>query len=129
MRRRYRHDHKDAPEVKARLTEAFKALRKQGYVTRQSYLCCGSCAASAIGTKFDEQNVPEDARKAVYFSRQGGDHLMGTASVHISWNGNGQEIVDACKAAGLGVNWDGDDWHCVEVFKAPPVAAENLIEQ
>ena len=127
--RRYRHDHKDAPEVKARLTEAFKALRKLGYVTRQSYLCCGSCAAAAIGSKFEEQGVPEANRKAVYFSRQGGEHLMGSATVHISWGGSGQEVVEACKAAGLGVNWDGDDWSCVEVFKAPVVATENLNEQ
>lgn len=40
---------KFSSENKAKLNLAFKALRKLGYIAKQSFMCCSSCAGAQMG--------------------------------------------------------------------------------
>lgn len=94
-------------DAKERIGKAFRALRKLGYVARQNYLCCGSCAAYQIGLDLEKKGVGEADRKAVYFCRQSEATLKETGGVWINWSGNGHEIAGVLVAHGLHVEWNG----------------------
>lgn len=63
-----------------RLNNAFRDLRKQGFVARQNFSCCGTCAwcelATMIGERVTNGRVKVDAvRGVVFFHRQDAAHL------------------------------------------------------
>lgn len=114
---------------KAKLTAAFATLRKQGFIARQNFSCCGSCAGYEIAEYVKELSPARQAKVkgAITYNRQsaenafhprwGNGHLyigFGPVSVHEV----GQfglptvEVGNALKAAleeqGLTVEWDGD---------------------
>jgi len=105
-----------ATEFRKRLLAAFAALRKQKIVARANYLCCGSCAAAGIGEYVkkigakggvywhdqDDENVPEGFVYVGFGARDDGDD----AEI-------GRALVDALKAQGLKVEWDGTAMHRV----------------
>ena len=51
-----------------RIGKAFAALRRQGYIARQNYLCCGTCAGAAIATDIKEKRLKP--RGAVFYTKQ-----------------------------------------------------------
>ena len=99
-RSHYDEPHADARAVRARLTQAFRALRKSGYVCRQNFMCCMGCANAAM---------PEGTTKCVFYHRQDADSLRKRGSVYLAWTGDGPEIFRAMEAAGLRVDWNGSD--------------------
>lgn len=90
--------------MKDKINTAFRRLRAAGYFARQSFMCCQSCAGSAI---------PEDREDAyVYYHKQDTDALYVSddryeGGTYLAWAGDGAQIVDICRAAGLDVEWDG----------------------
>ncbi|MER5479338.1 hypothetical protein ABT026_20560 [Streptomyces sp. NPDC002734] len=104
-----------------RLARAFARLREHGIVAREDFACCRSCGDAEIGA----ETQPGD-RGFVYFHSQctegavlgQGLYLLygtfddrgpeGTAAV-------GREIVEAVRAAGLTVRWDGDPAQAIVV--------------
>lgn len=86
-------------ELSEKLTVAFKALRKTGYVARKSFWCCQSCAWSAL----DE----DKAKKAVFYHRQDAADMRRGNGVHLAWAGDGKEIAGILKEAGIEFEWDG----------------------
>ena len=81
------------------LTQAFKELRKLGYFARQNFMCCQSCAWSA---------VPEEKEdKVVFYHRQDTPDVK-YGSVYLAWSGNGNEIVEIMSKY-FNVEWDGSE--------------------
>lgn len=111
--------------TKAALTSAFRALRKQGYVCRQNFLCCGGCASSALDDVFTKRGVPVDSplRKAVYYHSQDAADLREEGWTYLGWAGDGAVIVAALEGAGLRVKWDGRPETRILVEGLAPVAA------
>lgn len=124
--------------TKVRCNQAFKALQKMGYIARQNYTCCRSCAGAAIAEEVAGWN---DAKRnklkgAVYYHQQdyagafGGNTRVKRSTVgelHVRygqvgvinddrttcWYGKsdleiGQDVAEALRNAGLYVQWNGD---------------------
>jgi hypothetical protein len=87
------------PIDKSRITEAFRELRKLGYFARQNYLCCQSCAWSAI--------PEEKSEKVVFYHAQDNDRLKSSGKCHLGWSGDGNEIVSVLNKHGVKTIWDG----------------------
>ena len=103
MKRTYATD-EQVTEFKTRLTAAFKELRRLGYFVRQRFMCCQSCAWSA---------VPEGkGERVVFYHKQDADDIRegkDAPGVYLAWCGNGALIVSALLDAGLRAEWDGTE--------------------
>ena len=141
--------HSTIVENKERLNKAFKLLRKQGLIARQSFGCCGSCGSYEIATKMEEMH---DAGKPVtgyvFFNQQSAsaykydgykqpDGLLYISYADASTNKypnkitkTGEEIgkmlVAALAESGLVVEWNGNTDSCVLV-KLAEKPAEKFV--
>lgn len=97
--------HVDFPEIKKRLTKAFRVLRKQGYAAKQNYWCCQSCGWAAIDADYSSK----DAAKAVFYHKQDAADIISRGEVFLAWRGIGGEIVTILRNQGLDVEWDGEE--------------------
>jgi hypothetical protein len=116
--------------IRPRLTAAFRALRRQGFIARQNYACCSSCAAHRLA-KDVLGFTPTKLMKlqgAVYYHRQDADALLHAylsgrlhlryGQVHVTDDSNtlhrygletimvGEAVHHALEAADLTVAWD-----------------------
>ena len=122
-----------------KLNAAFKNLRKQGFIARQSFSCCSSCAGYKIATDVKEMKEAKRAKVKgwVFYTRQdvarprerwsyrGGTQRLflayGPVSVHEVGDFGlptvevGQAIKAALEEQGLKVEWDGDPNKRIEV--------------
>lgn len=58
-------------ELKDKLNQAFALLRKQGYIAKQNYKCCSSCAGYAIACEAEQRHTEcKPVEGAVYYHRQ-----------------------------------------------------------
>lgn len=100
-------------EFRSRLRKAYSLFRKNlNAVARQNYLCCSSCAGSALGEQARIQN-----KKPVIFSHKqdAGSLSLGYMSVRYgNLDGNdiedqelGRQIVQILRQVGLSVDWNG----------------------
>jgi hypothetical protein len=112
---------------------AFAELRKQGFVARMNFACCGSCASYEIGVWLEERGRNPDEADAVYWHRQSDDafnkhgiltvgHLDQDTgrpqSLYVHHSGRTQLAVDTINSYGdFGIQayWDGDTNRCIEV--------------
>lgn len=100
---------------------AFRALRKQGLLARQRFMCCQGCALNKLSQEFNA--APDDAKPAgyVFFHKQDAKVLNEHGRVHLAFGIFGRQrqaghtaadvgklVVEACKAAGCPVDWSGD---------------------
>lgn len=88
--------------LKEKLTKAFRALRKVGYIARQNFWCCQSCALSALNA------LPDECVKYVFYHKQDADNLRDNGACYLAWGGDGEQIVSILKEAGIAVEWDGN---------------------
>ena len=96
---RYRRPHEDYEEMKRRLQNAFKRLRKLGYVARSNFWCCSSCAWSDL--------TEAQASHAVFYNKQAGENFKNNGQVHLQWSGDGKLITSVLREEGLTLDWDG----------------------
>ena len=115
-------------DVFEKITLAFRSLRKEGFIARQRFLCCGSCAGSAVATQVGEMPKArrDKVRGLVFYTRQDDGnafdrrgHFTGLylayGQIHVHEVGDvglptvevGQALVKALEAQGLKVEWDG----------------------
>ena len=118
-----------------KLTQAFKALRSEGYIARQNFTCCGSCAGAQLSDDFDKMPPAKQARVkgAVFFHRQDGEALRQGGDMCIRFGtvkpgdhrdedtAIGHAAVAVLAAAGLTVEWNGDAARCIIVKDEEPV--------
>jgi hypothetical protein len=98
--------------AKAALTAAFKDLRKLGWVARQSFWCCDTCAGYDLG-----QNPKNDGKPAVFYNKQEAASFQRSGEVYLAWgrvNGtlfksDAEQLVRVLEAHGLEVEWNGKD--------------------
>jgi 3-oxoacyl-(acyl-carrier-protein) synthase len=129
MSRYCRRPEKMDHEEKQKLNAAFRALKKQGLITRQDFLCCGGCAAAQLAE--DAAKMVERGAKvegAVTYHKQATDRLRETGKCHLQYGqimhhrGEGQPglvmgrptvevgqmVAKALTEAGVRFEWDGD---------------------
>lgn len=100
------------------ISTAFRALRKQGIVARQRFMCCQGCALHKL---FQEYNAAEKKPVGyVFFHKQNAERLDADGHVYLAFGVFGRKnrgrtaadmgklIVAACEAAGCPVDWSGD---------------------
>lgn len=70
--------------IKSRLGAAFALLRREGYVARQNFLCCRSCAGTRIAYDLRAYSPEKRAacKGAVFYTRQDAEQL---APAHRFW--------------------------------------------
>jgi hypothetical protein len=124
--RRYTGPHSDYEIVKRLLGDAFKLLRREGFIARQNFLCCQTCAGYELATRIGD--MPEQKRKkvkgVVYYHNQDNTNLKERGSVYLAYgpvdtarHGEiglhgvevGRAVVKALEAVGLAYEWDGLD--------------------
>lgn len=133
-RRRYygRGPHADYPEIKERLNQAFKAVRKHGILARQNFSCCSGCAGYELADKMDDLRRADKAvRGAVFYHRQATEQLVSRGEVYLGFgcdaNAASNEpegvrtrvvgcfMIEALDDAGLAVEWNGSPHKCILV--------------
>lgn len=103
-----------------RLTRAFAALDAAGITARENFTCCRGCGQEEIGGE-----AAEGSRGFVYFHSQ---CVEGAASgqdlwlLYGGWDGSadttaavGREVVEALRAGGLTVRWNGSPDDAIRV--------------
>jgi len=107
----------DLKNGKALLAKAFADLRKQGFVAKQNFMCCSSCACASIWT--DIEKAPGKYIGAVYYHKQDTDHLkesgefcVGFGPMNVDaedwvWLLAGHAAKTTFERHGLAVEWDG----------------------
>jgi len=85
--------------TKAKLTVAFRKLRKDGYFAEHNWTCCQSCGVAAVPDEFEENYV--------FYHGQDNEDMRETNQTHLNWAGDGSLIRQRCEEAGLCVVWDG----------------------
>ncbi len=109
-------------DSKDKTRKMFADLRKKGFVARQNYQCCGSCACSIIGN-----DLKEDQPYATY-NKQNNDAFDGRdlgRTLYINFGSKkegdeaarkaGGQVALAAFRAGLTVQWDGTAGQCVGI--------------
>lgn len=86
-------------ELRAKLNAFFKELAELGYMAKQDFWCCSTCAWEAMSN--------EESKKAVFYHKQDNDDIKEFGYVYISWNGNGKLIHKTAEKVGLTVEWNG----------------------
>lgn len=105
----------DKRAIRQKLLLAFSKLRKNGYEAQDNFMCCQSCGAAAMNLK--------GKKGGVFWHAQDDDALRENGYVYIAFltkNGKraeavGKALVDALRAEGLSVEWNGTEWERVKV--------------
>jgi hypothetical protein len=95
-----------------RLSDAFRALDASGIVAREDFTCCQNCGVNEIGDEVGEAASP---RGYVFYHAQDAERAAGGGSIYLSYGLFGQpttvefaeEVTEALRAQGLGVDWEG----------------------
>jgi hypothetical protein len=88
-------------DTREAIKAAFGELRRRGYFCRSNFWCCQTCALAAVPEGRGEQYV--------FYHRQDARDLDREGACYLSWGGDGSEIAEALRGAGLAVEWDGTD--------------------
>jgi hypothetical protein len=105
-----------------RLADAFKALRRQGYLARANFSCCGSCGSYELGERLAARPA---LNGYVFWNRQSNDAFKQRgrrgldenlhSTLYLAWSGDAAVLVAALRAEGLTVEHDGTEARCIEV--------------
>jgi len=93
----------------SKLSEAFKELRKLGYFARQNFWCCQNCAWHAMSD--------EEAKKAVFWHRQGNKDKENGKPFHLYWSGDANEIIGVLNKHGVKTEWEGKKEKAIKVIQ------------
>jgi len=96
--------------TKDQVNKAFALLRKAGYIAKQNFWCCQSCAWAALS---------DDVTKVVFYHRQDNDAWKGKElkdNLYLAWMGDGNEIVGIIQSVGLQVEWGGTEGTRIKIL-------------
>ena len=100
---------------RSKIIEVLENLKEEkGYEFETNFWCCSSCASAAMADKYGE-----DTEKYVFWHEQDDEAFSGNLlkrKMYISWGGNGEEIVEAFKDAGIKTEWEGTKRHCIGIL-------------
>ena len=103
---------------KDKVTAAFRALRKLGYVARQNFTCCSTCGSYELGEMVTDRGGDPDTAKVIWYHRQDAEAFANgrlTRNLLLRWNGDASEIKQALEAQGLLVIHNGEASQCIAV--------------
>jgi len=127
--------------MKTLVGNSFKQLRSKGFIARQGYLCCMSCASSNIYSYWKKMKNRSSKRGAVYYHAQDRDSFNHRGVLWLRFSSLsdkdeesdaamksvGAQIVEVLRANGLHPNWNGDRGTCIEVsLELERAAAEEF---
>ncbi len=119
--RRNRWNVEDSPEyrgIRVGLREAFKALRKKGYLANINYLCCTSCGMSAMSERINK--MAQKPPGVMFTHAQDMDNLKDGHDLFIAYSSSndtedateegeikvGEDLFAALQEAGLNPIWE-----------------------
>lgn len=143
------YEHPNYREVKRRIREAFKYMRKHNkLICRQNFSCCGGCASYELGERIEKENKAKPGRwnGVVFFHRQSEAGLRESGEVYLYYSHAkevndpkgviidenrpkdtveiGRIVREVCEYFGLEVEWDGSDMTAILV-RLPKEAEEE----
>ena len=118
-----------------------------GYVAKQNFSCCNSCAGYDISVKVAEnagkvrKGAKQDVRGCVFYHRQATESMNTGGTLYLSYGQlgttkgdfglptaeGGKEIATVLKKHGLKVEWNGDENVKIKVdmtFRLPPKGSQ-----
>ena len=132
-------EHELPDGFKERLSAAFKAIRKRGFIAKQNFLCCGGCASGQIYSDFcklhNSNNKKAEATIGfVFYHRQNTSDLMnnrckgfhlayGSLEIQdkvitkISMKEAGVIVTEELSKQGIKFEWNGDPDKKIMVLK------------
>lgn len=100
--------------------QMFKSLRKVGFIARQNYWCCQSCAWSAIS---DDYPHATDDSNIVFYHNQDADSFDRdgylTSTIYLAWQGDGNKIKEMAEMFGYTVDWNGTENQRIGIVPNP----------
>jgi hypothetical protein len=114
------------------LNKAFADLRKRGYLARQCFSCCSSCAGYALTQEAVKKSTAgKTVRGCVFYHRQDRDGFNESGTLLLRF-GNmtstqmgvigiesklvGDEVIEVLASHGIPTKWSGDPSACIEVY-------------
>ena len=118
---------------KPKLNKLFKRLRKAGFVAKQNYLCCSSCAGYDLAIKYGkacDEGKGDKIQGYVFYNKQDTEGLNETGDVFLAygqisyWDNEknvekytgplttvqvGNKIKELCEELGIRYKWDGSE--------------------
>ena len=116
-----------------RISKAFQALRSQGFIARQSFMCCGSCAGAELSNRVEHysDDIRGKCKGCVFYTQQqaaaardGADqiylsygplHTDKAGTVGLSAEEVGRAVAGALHEAGVTFEWNGDGGQSIVV--------------
>lgn len=110
-----------------KLNQAFSSLRKQGFIARQRFMCCGSCASAELCNQVEKMSEKRRAKvKGVVFTtrqdrgrtlfiKHGPLETTGCGTIGLTEGEVGRLVYEALAHQGLQPKWDGNPRSCIEV--------------
>lgn len=100
--------------TKEKINQAFRRLRKAGYIAKQNFWCCQSCAWNAISNDYPSVD------KVVFYHNQDADCIEKNGSLnhplYLAWMGDSNEICKILLNCGLQVEHDGSEDSRIKVL-------------
>lgn len=107
-------------DARIKLTEAFHQLRKMGFLARQNFRCCQSCASYELGEIASSMTDFKKSKYAgtVFYHHQDNTGFNECGKMYLAFGhyfdeddasteSAGRKILDVLKENGLNVEWDG----------------------
>lgn len=144
MRRRY-HRYQGDPTLRANLVKAFAMMRKEGFIARADFSCCGSCAGYEIATAASAMaDRGKFIKGCVFWTRQDEANGEEAGMMYISYGKVSTEkhgdigledaevakiFIEKLKAVELEYEWDGDPRTRILVYVGADPAKERERER
>ena len=97
--------------------EMFKKIRKEGFIARQNFKCCQSCAMVAIDNIYGNL---EDGSNYVFYTNQEAESFEKNGKlfqiIYLAWGGDGDKIKSIIQEHGFEVEWNGSKDECIGVL-------------
>jgi hypothetical protein len=97
----------DIQQCREKVLRAFKSLRKENIRARANFWCCMGCATAALDIKGKKGGVYWHNQDEERFREDGYLHIGFCTEDGKTCQALGQSLVDALKAQGADVEWDG----------------------
>ena len=123
-------DEEKVYELKEKIRNVFKELRREGYLARMNYLCCGTCACSSLPSRSEElEKNGKEIKGVIFYHEQSEEGLWDYGNVCIYFGTHkdqddmrttdrkmGEYLVNKFKDAGVDVEWDGSPRKAIQLY-------------
>jgi len=103
--------------AKTVINDLFRGLRKRGFIARQSYKCCSSCACATFTPEMTQRGV-------VFYHQQDKDRFQDFFKLSIRYGAEnaqftetevGEAIIDECTVLGIPFSWSGSSRETIQL--------------